>query len=287
MTKINDFRKFEEVRCNLCGGDSAEALDAVSSVVRCRNCGLVYVNPRPVEDELLGAYPDGYYQAWFPQEKGRLNLWQKRLLDLEQHKNNGKLLDIGCGIGSFLALAKKKFDVYGTEISRYAVDQAKKKFNIDVFTGYVEDAKFPDSYFDAITLYHVLEHIANPSKTILEIRRIIKPSGVLIIAVPNDNFWRLIIKRLLHKNRIYQPLNETWELHLYHFTPRTLKNLLEKCDFEVYKLSIDDYIPSPTLKCKINRRIHLLINGVTGINISYTMRIYARVRVNAFDNSKR
>ncbi len=154
----------------------------------------------------------------------------KNKVDLlfDQTKTIGSVLDIGCGTGDFLLEAKKRgWMVNGFEPNENAKQLAAKK-NIDMCNSL---SNLPNESFDAITLWHVLEHISNLEEQILEFKRLLKPNGKLIIAVPN------------YKSFDAQYYNQFWAAydaprHLWHFS----KNSINKI-FSNFHFSLDDIQP--------------------------------------------
>ena len=140
-------------------------------------------------------------------------------------KHKTRLLDIGCGVGSFLAFMKKMgVQVYGVEINSKARDICHKK-NIEVME--TEQGFSPNS-FDVITLWHVLEHLPKPEISIAAYRELLKKEGALVIAVPNFES---------HDRMYYQ---KDWAAldaprHLWHFTPKGLIKMLNELGFDLIK----------------------------------------------------
>lgn len=137
-----------------------------------------------------------------------------------------KLLDIGCGTGDFLGLAKKhQWDVMGIEPNKNARSIANKKTEFAVFD--IEHLlKIPKKSFDVITLWHVLEHLPNLEEHISILKSILKLNGVLIIAVPN------------YKSYDATHYKEFWAAydaprHLWHFSQKAIMKLVEKQNMDV------------------------------------------------------
>lgn len=244
---------FEYVKCNLCGSDDSAILFAGKdrrhknpgsfSVVRCNKCGLIYLNPRPVN--ISEYYPPEYWGLERVNKKSRLIKaflkMNQALIKVVCHKmtiplkNNGKLLDIGCGDGKFLYSMKKLgWQTYGVEISDLAAKYTREVLGLNVFTGTVEDTSFPDKFFDGITMHHVLEHVEDPTATLLEINRILKDDGLLAIGVPDAGSLEA---------RIFKGYWEHWDMprHLYHFSPKTIRALLEKTGFCIIEIKHDPH----------------------------------------------
>lgn len=239
----------EYVNCNICGKNDAELLfegkdlkfelPGRFNVVKCRNCGLIYTNPRPTKQEILMYYPTDYklHQIIPPRRNPLLKsighaydyLLLGNLYGLDDLPR-GKILDVGCGSGIFLRQLKEKgWQTYGVEISPIAARRAQT-LGLEVFTGELHQAKFSINYFDVILMKHVLEHLNDPLRTLEEARRILKDEGVLIISVPNVQSVEA---------RVFGKYWEGFELprHLYHFSPYTLRLLLKKSRFRIIKIT--------------------------------------------------
>ncbi|GFP24459.1 hypothetical protein HKBW3S09_01926, partial [Candidatus Hakubella thermalkaliphila] len=179
----------------------------------------------------------------------------------KRYKRSGDLLDVGTGIGQFLFFARNDFKAKGMEISESAITIAKQKYDIDVTRGEIESINW-DSKFDVITLFHVLEHVPNPSSTMERCRELLNNGGILIIAVPNDTIGirptviRLLSTFKIGKFRNYGRLGlprlaldgSQSEIHLSHFTPSVLKGFLERNGFVVIRNTLDPYYAAKGIK---------------------------------------
>jgi 2-polyprenyl-3-methyl-5-hydroxy-6-metoxy-1,4-benzoquinol methylase len=231
------------VLCNRSYSTVIEHCEEGYKVVKCLGCGLVYVDPIPKKELLEKAYLAEYYTPWLEtQRKKRRKMWKTRISTLNSFsERKGNLLDVGCGEGLFLELARRDgWDVTGTEISPFAVKYGKERLDLNILQGELIDIEFTDKSFNAVTIWHVLEHTRNPIIVLKEIRRIIKDDGVLIMAIPNLNnilsqwAYRLVIGKRRH---LFDPSDR--ELHLYHFTTESIKLALEKTGFRVEKIIPD------------------------------------------------
>jgi len=234
-------------------------------ILKCLNCDFVYVNPIPPKGLLEKAYSDEYYEPWLGnQRRKRIKMWESRFKTLNNFSvRKGNLLDIGCGEGLFLEIAKRNgWHVTGTEISSFAVKYGREKHGLDIYQGEITDIGFPDKVFDVITMWHVLEHTTNPVAVLKEARRILKDDGVFIVAVPNlNNFISQWVYRLVKGKKMHLFDPEDRELHLYHFTPKTIRLALEKTGFRIEKIVPDMGI----IQCHI--RILNQIARISGILI--------------------
>lgn len=192
---------------------------------------------------LEAAYSNEYYTPWLEEQRGkRILMWEKRLKTLNSFfTNKGSLLDVGCAEGLFLELARTDgWGVTGTEISQFAVRYGKEKLGLDIRQGELNSIGFPGKSFDAITMWHVLEHTTNPIAVLKEIRRILKDDGVFILAVPNlNNILSQKVYKLVKGKKMHLFDIKDRELHLYHFTLETIKMILEKTGFKVIKIVPD------------------------------------------------
>ncbi|MFH1772354.1 MAG: class I SAM-dependent methyltransferase [Candidatus Omnitrophota bacterium] len=267
------------VSCNLCGQDNAKVIETSleSKVVQCRNCRLVYVNPQPAASALWEHYDKAYYEPWMSgQNLARKRMWEKRLKKVAAMKPSGNLLDVGCGTSNFLHTAKEHgFKVWGTEVSGFAVDNARKLYGIDVFKGDLIDSHFQDDFFDVITLWHVLEHTTDPFSNIKEAAKIVKPDGILVIAVPNiNNFIYKIAYTTyrLRRPKLFSP--DLREIHLYHFSIKTLSALLDKAGLKVTKAGIDS--ERILIKERIIDSLAWAVYKTTGVNLGLAFEVYAQ-----------
>ncbi len=234
ITKAED-----HVSCDLCGKSKyTNFLNNITAwdhqgkfnLVKCTNCSLVYLNPRPSLSKIGKYYSTEVYWEWNKNGED-LKLRNIKFGDLYKiifnKKSKGKILDIGTGDGLFLTKFKEQgWKVIGTELSKYASKNTSKKYNIEVKTGDFLKIKFKSSEFDVITLNHVLEHLYSPKKTLLKIKYNLKKRGMLVITIPNIDSLGF---RIFNKNwHALQPPR-----HLYHFSPKTIVELLNATGFEV------------------------------------------------------
>ena len=160
----------EFVKCNLCNKDDTRLVFKLCgyNIVKCKNCGLVYVNPRLKEKALHKIYNKDYYQnkefknsktqklfgynLYIQDKEDIINTFKRRLRIIEKYKKGKKLLDVGCATGFFLDMAGSKgWKVYGTDVSKFACDYARKELPVkNIFHGNLKDAKFKDEMFDVV-----------------------------------------------------------------------------------------------------------------------------------------
>ncbi len=240
----------EKVNCNLCGSNSYEIIYPpryelaqpenimenfrssgdeilVDQMVRCKKCGLMYLNPRLKENLIFQGYSSGSDEIFISQNDAREKTFAENLNIIEKLiPSKGKILDVGTAGAAFLGVAKQKgWEVAGCEPNHWLADWGSKKYGLKIFPGSLFDMHLPDQTFDAVTLWDVLEHTTDPKKVLLECRRILKPNGLLVINYPDINSF---IARLLKKKWVF-----LLSVHLYYFTFESLKKMLEESGFEV------------------------------------------------------
>jgi 2-polyprenyl-3-methyl-5-hydroxy-6-metoxy-1,4-benzoquinol methylase len=267
-------------RCNLCGASSRFKMIEDSAkpfhVLKCTRCGLIFVDPIPELPLLANHYDADYYAAWLEtQKEERQQMWGRRLKTIEKRFRTGRLLDVGCATGTFLQLAKKNgWEIRGTEYSLYAAKFAGDLLKADIYCGHLMDARYEDSSFDVITFWHVLEHLHDPMRYLKEAHRILKPSGLLVIAVPNVNDYIMQFAYRLVKGRSLKLFSEDdREIHLYHFSAQTLSNYLQKTGFECLKISPDYGITECSKK--VVNVIAVALFYATGLKIFNALEAHA------------
>jgi len=228
VTKI----ELEYTNCNLCGGTNTKLIyrkpdtrywlsPLEFNLVQCKNCGLAYVNPRPTFESINNFYPDWFYiHRDILHEKER---YLKEIRLIEKFKNRGKILDIGCGGGGLIKLLKDKgWEVYGMDL----YGKSGNNYDLDIRYGDLEKLSYPSNFFDVVTAWAVFEHLHNPMRYFLEVKRILKKDGIFICLVNNINsIWSRY------------GYGEDLPRHLYIFSERTLRAYANKVGLRL--ISID------------------------------------------------
>jgi 2-polyprenyl-3-methyl-5-hydroxy-6-metoxy-1,4-benzoquinol methylase len=258
----------EDSCCNICKKNSIEYVGSIDALRydkgtyfnlwKCQNCDLIFVNPQP-DDESLKLYYSKNYGPHNPRSVSRSSTRNaimsslrkftfagqspgniKKCLSVLYNKTayrsippyrlQGKLLDIGSGIGSYLSLMKSLgWKVFGTEANKDAASHSENIEGLKIQKGKFEDIDYPDGYFDVITMWHSLEHFNNPRNALLKVRRILKQGGQLLIGLPNYSSLDRKIFR------------ESWNgfeipIHLFHFSPDSIGRLLKHLGFSRIKI---------------------------------------------------
>jgi ubiquinone/menaquinone biosynthesis C-methylase UbiE len=231
---VNCDLRVETSPCIACHSTSAQRLYSIEGVseelVECENCGLGSLFPMPDADRIQSFYPAEYYgeptAKFEPLVEYGVRLGAKLRVEslVGDLPSGSKVLDIGCGRGVMLrALLDLGHEAHGVEIAPEAASGADPRAQIRIAPELAK-AGYAENSFDAVIMWHVLEHLPHPDQTLAEIRRILRPGGRLILAVPN--FGSLQSQRTA---------NDWFHLdlprHLYHFTPETLQRLLACNEF--------------------------------------------------------
>jgi len=230
-----------EIPCNLCGSDSKKELFFKNDfrIVQCNNCGLAFVDPQPEKEEITRYYNTKYKERKFPSERKRnakLREAKRLISDIRRILKNPtdftpKLLDIGCGFGFVLKKsAEAGWDTFGIDIAEWMIEYGRSKFGIKAEVRNFPGSQLTSGSYDIITMLEVLEHFSNPRESLKESYGILREGGILVIRVPD--FGSLPARKgEIQWRGIVLPD------HLFFFTFRTLKVLLEDVGF-VYKKTL-------------------------------------------------
>ncbi|MBU0635272.1 MAG: class I SAM-dependent methyltransferase [Candidatus Omnitrophica bacterium] len=205
---------------------------------KCRNDALVINSCW--EEEASQEHSYQRYVGAFGGYKKLYNYAQRRIALVSKFLNLKKtnLLDVGCSYGVVISQFEKQgCSVSGLDLNEDAINYARKKLNLDgVRYGALKDVPFPKNCFDAVTLWHVLEHIPDINSFLAQTGEILKPEGRLFIAVPNMH--SIMAKLCRNKWGWIFP----W--HIWYFSPETLKNILEKNGFAIEFITTDTGDPN-------------------------------------------
>jgi ubiquinone/menaquinone biosynthesis C-methylase UbiE len=227
-----------EVSCNICNSKAEEIISKtdIGNIVRCKKCGLLYRNPRLSDRDEIDKYKHQIYDESYSlvEDKSKKEIFVSILNKLEPYK--GKILDIGCADGYFLALARERgWESYGIEISNFLLRKARESLGGKQIMGVpLKMANFPPNSFDVISMWDVLDHLMDPLGELIEIERILKKKGLLIIRVRNMAFHVLMNK--LFKKNLLGIIKKPTIFHLYGFNNKNIKVLLEKTNLSKLKI---------------------------------------------------
>jgi 2-polyprenyl-3-methyl-5-hydroxy-6-metoxy-1,4-benzoquinol methylase len=229
--------------CDICGAGNPEVLLRSARLdgplVRCRVCELVYVGRREsdftfrdsdaershalatrvAELQIVQPEVDEAEHAW------RMEAEQARLARLRAVLPAGRLLDVGSSTGTFLSVARSSFDVSGVEPDPSTSAQAQAK-GLDVVAATLEEVSPPRGGFDAVTMFHVIEHLDAPREAAERVRELVRPGGIVLIETPTvDCLW---FRFAFARPRWRQLIPD----HYFFFSRQTLERLLRQCGFD-------------------------------------------------------
>jgi 2-polyprenyl-3-methyl-5-hydroxy-6-metoxy-1,4-benzoquinol methylase len=249
------------VCCNLCAADDCVQIGRKFdlTIVRCRQCSLVYTNPLPSLDFIWSRYsPEYFEQEYLPAwgvHAGQVDpevLYQRHLPTLESvrpYRQTNWLLDVGAGAGLFLHAAQQDgWQVQGVEIASAGVEFARSRLGLDVIQGRMTEVDLPSEHYDVVVMQETIEHLLDPMAVLKEIHRVLRLGGMLSMTTPNFN-------SLTHKL-----VGREWSVlspgeHLFYFTPQTLCTMLERAGLVNIGVSTDgalnaDQVHTRTLRVR-------------------------------------
>jgi 2-polyprenyl-3-methyl-5-hydroxy-6-metoxy-1,4-benzoquinol methylase len=273
----------EYVHCNLCGTNDTELLHRVSVsdktlkfyrhsrnsvgigelvgdffIVKCKNCGLVYTNPRLSSEQLEIMYSSNtilggnwknfpyLFNSNFPDELqdlkqnsikyDTLEKWKVRLFkDYMYSKKNLRLLDVGCGAGKFVRQCiDSGIDAYGLDLSQDRIEYGIKEYELKgrIWKGTLDEESNKGNTYDIITLWDVIEHVPDPSLLLSEVKRITHAnSRVFLLTMSLDSFTYKLYKKSWYY--IHPPQ------HLHYFSHETMRKMLQKNGFSLVGCEMD------------------------------------------------
>lgn len=231
-------------KCLVCGSDSFEPFLVCKdytvsqenfNIVSCKSCGFKFTNPRPENSVIGDYYKAEEYVSHSNTTKGVVNklyhsvrnyTLKQKLKLISSYVSRGTMLDYGCGTGMFLNVCKNDgWETYGMEPDDNARKMSIEK-GLDVFSdkNKVSD-RIADKKFNAITLWHVLEHVTDMEATLSFFKSKLNNDGVLIIAVPNH---------VSYDGQYYKEFWAAYDVprHLHHFDINSMTSLVEKAGFK-------------------------------------------------------
>lgn len=247
------------------------------AILKCDHCGLLFTNPRPAPDVIGRYYKSDEYYSHQQNTKGLVpRIYEKvKTINLKNKVKmaigglpQGRLLDIGCGVGDFLVQVKKSgWEVAGIEPSNdaKAIAQTRLGFKPLDPSSY---ASLPDHSFDVITMWHVLEHVDDLKSQTSELLRLLKPGGRLIIALPNYQSFDC---------QYYNDKWAAWDLprHLNHFSPECIHEIIESVGFKYIdnlRLIWDSYYISFLSEKYLNHSLPLFRGSWIGLKSNLKAR---------------
>ncbi len=245
MERMFSIDRVDGVKCAMCGSNKKDDLFQKEGiwVTRCKQCHLVYAILDHDDHDSQNRYTEDYFQEeYMPQFSGGFclpnlqRLYYNKVNDIREYRRENKMLDVGCAVGSFMAVARADgWRPYGVEISEYAAKLGREELDLDVTAGTLLDMDLPEKDFDVITLWDVIEHLRDPRSNLEKAHELLRQGGIVAICTPN--IASVTARIIREKWWIYSPPD-----HIYYFTFRTLKRMLHETGFEiarVYSMGID------------------------------------------------
>ena len=236
--------------CVFCG-DGAVVLDCrisirgviAADVTRCPGCGLLFVNPPPTSEKIAQLYDATY---WDPPKLGAREASRRYHRQyrfgkaygqrLGRRLREGRMLEIGCGLGFFLKGVADHcdWDVQGVDTADGIEAFARDKLGLKVTQGRFEEAQFADGQFDLVRAKDVLEHVPYPMSFLEDVRRILRPGGRLDLWVPNGPLDLAAARRASEAGA----RADMEAGHLLFMAPHVLRAMLGKAGFRVVHASV-------------------------------------------------
>jgi SAM-dependent methyltransferase len=240
------------INCCICNNDDAEPVAVGEDfeyrtspdtflAMRCRQCGLIYLNPRPAVEELSRIYPPDYHAYDFSEEqfgfvyKVRCKLEARRLLSCcEGLPDNARIIDVGCGDGFHLGLlrqfGKPGWQLEGIDPSDLAVI-AGNRAGLTIHQGTIQSLDLPKASYNLAFMIATLEHVDDPVQVLESVRSLLRPGGCVVIVTDNTDTLDFRLFQQRHWGGYHFPRH--WNL----FNPSTLRQLAQKVDLEVAQLT--------------------------------------------------
>lgn len=239
------------ISCNTCGADDYRLMNQVGewSIGKCSGCGTVYVNPMPVftPDNEFSEISKEFQYTQFMHGTITPEILKHDGAQLQRHcaeiaRLTGRIwpkirfLDVGCGSGaSVKAATDAGWSATGVDLDPQLIASGKQQFDVDLRCTPLLEAGFPAASFDFVRLRDVIEHLPNPYAALLEIKRILTPGGVVLLATPNQEGLPTRL-RIWLGGRHTKVATVPPPHHLHGFAPETLSRILNRSRLEVLEV---------------------------------------------------
>ncbi len=204
---------------------------ALADIARCGRCGHMQLDPMPDSGMLARAYAHAASEDYIAEETGQRATGRRALERIETYlPGRGALLDVGCWLGFLPAEARDRgWRPLGLEPSAFACAYARERLGLEVQNADLFSAQLPASAFDAVTMGDVIEQLRNPGEALLRIASLMRPGGVLWLALPDAG------------SRVARRLGRRWwsvlPTHVQYFTRGSITSLLARCGFQVLEIA--------------------------------------------------
>ena len=235
----------DKTRCYICNSEKSKFIKKENNfqIYKCLYCNLFFLNPPP--DYTKGEEIIEYWSSK-SERNSKINyntykdvnfFYLKRIIKFLNKKD--KILDLGCGYGHFVNLANNNnFDAYGVDLSKNSTDFAKNNLELkNIYCNDLTNIKFEKDFFDCVIAINLFEHVHNPDEVLIEINKILKNNGIVIIRVPNMVFHEIIFKIFnffkFFKKKDYSILADKPPVHLYGYCLKNLNYLILRNNFKI------------------------------------------------------
>lgn len=239
-----------EVCCILCGSNAQAPIieERGYQAVRCLQCGLVFVESPPSQEELRVLYESD--KAASLEVEAQMQLQEKKLLTatadldrIQKYVRHGRLFEVGCGAGYFLWVARQRgFIVKGLELNSRLVQYGRQHLDLDIAQGSLSKTRLPSGSFDVIYMRNVLSHLLDPVQDFEIIRNLLADKGYLFFETGNGaELSQKTLELMKRRNQLGIPD------HLFFFSHENVKQLVEQTgleivSFTVYSMALHDWI---------------------------------------------
>jgi 2-polyprenyl-3-methyl-5-hydroxy-6-metoxy-1,4-benzoquinol methylase len=232
------------------------------SIVQCSACGVAQISEVPSAEELERIYSVRYFDhKKYQLDQGAAKEMKRRMAILG-HLNvapGASVLDAGCATGDFICVAKKKYRMYGVDVSQSAIDIARHRnpeIGHRIFASELYDATIERKSLDAVVLWDVIEHVSDPGRLIRFLTSLLKPNGKLCLSTPN---MASIMARLAGRRWAFMTPPE----HQFFFSPRGISYLLQNCGLSaIYRESKGKWTSLGFVAYKLGRVLQDMPNPV-------------------------
>lgn len=211
--------------------------------IKCNNCKLIFVQPFPIQEDYIAMYPPSY-QGEIIEDEDYPRDFKKIIGFIEKYSKGNKILDFGCGNGSFLAQATKKgYKGFGIEFDDNLIAKLKEKHKNCKFDSVSNFANNTEK-FDIIHMSNVLEHLTNPKDVMIQLKENLSENGIFIIYGPIENNFNLALlvrkffflsrKLLLNRNNTHAPT------HIFHSNAKNQKQFFVDLNLKQHYFEIDE-----------------------------------------------
>jgi len=245
-------------RCLVCGAAEAALRYRITrfDVLECRRCDQIFLHPLPDPGEIIelfeslyssgeGSVPElrSYYAFCFDDtpDNPLVQQYEAWLDAIERERPPGRLLDLGCGTGLFLAVARRRgWQPYGVDESVEATRHAREHFGLDPWVGEFSSFAGRGERFDVITGWDVIEHARDPVALLRQVAQCLAPEGIVALSTPNQRSILDLVAGALYRasgGRIVTPLEKFYiEQHFLYFTPDSLRRCLDRAGLRIDRL---------------------------------------------------